>query len=304
MGVTIVDGNNVAYRVWKALGTETLTNGGFDTGVIFGFLKGLSTHLKRRDIHNEMVIVVWDCGKSFKRLEIYPEYKGSRQRDDLFTDFIRQMDEAKKILSFLPVYQLQLKGYEGDDLVAAACRLMRNQKKVIISADKDFAQLIDSNTYLYKLEMRSTNHRMIDPLNFQTIEKKCTIPFNKSLDFKILSGDVSDHIPGVKGVGPVTIDELFKTYGGIDEALQHPEELAEHKRFKKLLDQVDTIERNRKLMDLNQFLTPELLRYTGEVLLQPVTLNEYGLKEALAFFGFDSLLKDFEKFVTPFINRR
>jgi DNA polymerase-1 len=325
MGITIIDGNNLAYRSWTSMDTDTLTNGGDSVSVIFGFLKSLSYTLRMPEIPNETVIIVWDIGKSAHRLSLYPDYKANRTRDVddklSFEDFIRQTDLLKEVLSALPIYQLQLKGYEGDDLIAGVCNLFDKTKKVIVTADKDLAQLINDNTYMYKLGMFKKDHKLIRPDNFSEINSKCKIPYNQILDYKVLNGDKSDNINGVNGIGDKTIEKLFEKYGSLSKALDHADELLSDSKLKKIFEtetyinsitgeeevryvNLEIIERNYKLMDTNSFLTDELLIYVGEVMLKPVMFNDSAFKKFLMQYNFNSYLNRYSSFIEPFILKK
>jgi 5'-3' exonuclease len=321
MGITIIDGNNLAFRSWKSMDTNTLTNGGDNVSVIYGFLKSLNYLLRETFIPNDMVVIVWDIGKSHHRLSLYPEYKANRAvKDEGFQDFIDQTDKLKDVLRALPFYQLQLKGYEGDDLIAAVCKLFDKTDKVIISADKDLAQLVDAHTSMYKLGMLQKDHKLIKLENFEDISSKCKIPFNKILDYKVLSGDPSDNIKGVNGIGDKSIERMFEKFGSLSEALDQPDELMKDNKLKKIMDtlittnesggeevnypNLDIITRNYRLMDITSFITDELLIHVGETMLTTPLFNDQLFKKYLMEHNFQSYLTRYDSFVQPFIKMK
>ncbi len=325
MNYVIVDGTNEAHRAWMS-GTEELVSNGLSTSAIYGFMKTLRSLITNPNIPCDNLIITWDVkGGSKRRKEIYPLYKSQRKKDNDdggdYNDFLRQMNVIKEMISCLPITQLELKDYEGDDLVAAACYFLAEESKTIVSADKDFGQLVDEKTNLYKRGMFAKDHKLITPVNFFQIEGKCTLPYNTILDYKVLNGDTSDFIFGVDGVGDKTIEKLFEKYGTLLEALSHEDELRVDPKLKKIFGPItikkegvkealeavgikthlDLLMLNYELMDLRLGLDNVILEYTGEKLLEKSLFDSARLKQLFATYNFDSFLDKFDNFVNPFI---
>lgn len=326
MNYVIIDGTNEAHRAWMSTTDVEMTSDGLSTNAIFGFIKNLRYLITNPLIPCDRIIITWDVkGGSKRRKELYPLYKSQRKHDDNdgrdFNDFLRQMGILKQMIAYLPITQLELKDYEGDDLVAATCSLLDNDNKTIVSADKDFGQLVNEKTNLYKRGMFSKDHKLITPANFFQIEGKCKLPYNTLLDYKVLNGDSSDFIFGVDGVGDKTIEAMFGKYGTLMGALEHEDGLKSDPRLKRIfgpitikkegikesLDalgiktHIDLIMLNYKLMDLRLGLDYPVMEYVGTELLKPTTYNAPELKRMFAVYNFNSLLEKFDNFVQPLV---
>jgi len=304
----ILDGNNIAYRIWSTEAGNLSTRKGERVGVCYGFIKMLHSFLNSEEFdrypsYKRPVIVVWDIGKSKRRRELYPEYKGNREKDDSFNDFIEQVNLIKEVIPHFPIISLQLKGYEGDDLIAAICYYLQEEQNVIVTADKDLTTLIDDNVSMFKLDMFTAGHTLITKANFSEKLKikykkkgepaETPIPFNKMMDLKVLEGDTSDNINGVAGVGKVSIAQLFETFGGLQEALAVEDYVGDTKLMKtleKIRASEDIIKRNYELIDLKKFLDAEILTYVGEELLKDKVVNVEGIRAFYKEKEFSSLM--------------
>lgn len=313
--ISILDGNNLAFRIWQAMSEELVSPSGERVGIIYGFLKMLQAHYKQSFVEGGQIVVAWDSkGSKAKRLAIYPEYKGKRKKDDLdFANFIGQTTELKKILDLLPICQLELNGYEGDDLIAAACKLLKETPKVIVSADKDLAQLINEHTSLFKLGMYAQDHKLVTPENFsEALAIKYArgkervaepMPYNRIVDYKILKGDSSDNIKGIPGIGDVATVDLLRSFSSIDAIVSYPGEPQD----KALAKAVRAVKSNaaiipilKQLINLNTFLDSEILTYVGTELIKDRYLKADELKATFMAKGFESFLKNFIDFIFMF----
>ena len=307
--IIIIDFSNIAIRVYKsfeASGELLMCNGEY-TFVTYGFLKYIQSTLALKECKNATrIIFALDIGKSKQRLELYPEYKGNRiydKDDPVAKSVFKQMDVLKGILKHLPVHQLGIHGFEADDVIAACCQLFPNDKKIIVSADKDLAQLIDDNTTLYKLGMFKDDHKFITPKNFHELDKE-NIPYNQVVDFKIVKGDASDNIKGVKGLGEVARRVIFHELGGLSSALaMNPDNVDKNniaKIIRTLQDNKSVLELNRKLVDMSYVVNDEFLLEVGEQLSQEMCLNEIAVQTAFAKYELNSLLRNFDEFMSYF----
>jgi 5'-3' exonuclease len=196
--VLIVDGNNMAYR---ALHTLSLSHRGKDTSITFGVLKMLEGLMKAHGPRS--IIVCWDGGKSYRK-RLYPEYKEHRTKDERdWDDVYRQMDElADYALPMLGILSVKAVGIEADDLIAQAARMCAD-RPYIVSTDDDFLQCVDNRVSV----INPVKGTIITADNF---EKETKVPLGFYLIYKILVGDSSDNIPGVRGIGPKTASTFVK----------------------------------------------------------------------------------------------
>lgn len=234
---------------------------GYQMGGSVGFLKTLGRLCN--EIKPSQIIIAWEGGGSTKRRAIYSEYKMNRKPEKLnrfYDDDIPDTNENRQyqikvllqLLKHAPVYQLYASGSEGDDVIAYLCRgRYKGVNKVIASSDKDMYQLLDDETTrIYNL------HKKIYVLADDVYEEFKVLASNFAIA-KSLCGDVSDNIPGIKGLGfksltrrlpfiglehHVTLDAVF------DYCEAHRKESIHYRR---ILESKDDIKRNWRLVYLD-----------------------------------------------------
>lgn len=202
--VLIVDGNNMAHR---CVHTFQLTNNGQDVSVLYGFLKVLSSTMKRFD-HVTSVIVCWDAGVPKYRRDLIPEYKKrDRDEDGTWAEFNEQMSQLYAILPMFGVHSLRMPGVEADDLMFHATRLIGGDMlKIIVSSDRDLLQAVSYDTEVFL----PSKEILVGLENFQEITG---IRLDDYLVYRSLVGDDSDKIKGCVGIGEKYAKDLIDTYG-------------------------------------------------------------------------------------------
>lgn len=259
----IIDGNNDFVRHYIV--NPSLSTNGQPIGGIVGFLQGLQK--LDRTIKPDSIVVVWDgAGGSKKRKSLVKTYKEGRKPIRLNRN-IRNLDaneEAQnlmwqqvRILEYLnrtPVIQLMKEEVEADDIIAYVSKLQRfsDWQKVIVSSDKDFIQMCDDTTVLYRPIQGEV-------LNKKTIIEKFSIsPTNFALA-RAMVGDKSDNLPGVNGVGLATVAKRLPFLGKeksflITDVIKHCEEKMEEetkvKFYPSILESKELIKLNYKMMQL------------------------------------------------------
>ncbi len=205
--VLLVDARNLFTRHYVV--NPDMTSNGQQVGGVIGFMKTL-----RRLVHDlspAVVVIAWEGGGSTKRRAIFADYKANRKPErlnrfyeddipDTADNRVWQMATLAKMLKCFPVCQVYVSDCEGDDVIA---HLHRNQykdrKKIILSNDKDFYQLLDEKTSIYSPQSKRL-HTMED------VKKEFFgIQAHNFALAKALCGDKSDNIPGVKGLGFKTL---------------------------------------------------------------------------------------------------
>jgi DNA polymerase-1 len=319
--VLIIDGNNVAFRVWSTIEEPLTANftasnikepdlgvkGGDDITVVYELLRSLTAYLNNPLLRSKEVVIVWDYGKSSYRKELYPEYKANREYDGSMQTYFTQLEILYKILSCFPVRQLRKKNVEGDDLIALTCKLLSDKKKIIVTADKDLSQLVDENTYMYKLAMKKDNHSMITLDNFNTIDSKTTIPSPKHMiDYKAIMGDPSDNIAKIQGIGPVAMNALF-SFGNLNDALEAylDNKIQDSKLIKTvetIIANIDLLNLNYQLVDLERAITIENAEYVWGVLNSAIKFDHALIRVIFMQLGFVSLLSNFMGFSQVYLD--
>jgi len=235
----LLDCNYLCHRArWS---TGYLSYEGDATGVIYGFLKSLSSF---QDIFNTSNFVFcWDSNTS-KRKEIYPEYKANREKKE-YTDeeqkfnraFRRQMKKLRT--TYLPMIGFRnvfiQRGYEADDIIASLCLYTLDNddlEGVVISSDEDLYQCIEGNISFY-------NPRTSKTLTLQSFKKQYGIePIRWGL-VKSFAGCTTDNVKGVQGVGEKTAIRYMKkelgTYTKAHQAITSPEGINIFNRNKDLV---------------------------------------------------------------------
>ena len=214
-------------------------------------------------------------GRPKHRTQTYDGYKSNRPSQP--DSFWRQQSEILQIMQSLPVIQIRHPDYECDDVIAnlAKYHTQSGNDVVIVSGDSDFIQVFDS-----------MDHNRIDiyhPIKKIFVEK----PSHIYLDWKALRGDVSDNIPGIKGVGDKTATKIINDPNLMKETLSDP-----------LKRQI--FERNRSLIAFHWFkdLTDDLQNEGVEILYPtPSMKNVMGIFKTM---GFETMLT--EKYWPKFEN--
>lgn len=262
--ILICDGQNNFIRHYIA--NPALSLNGEHAGGIVGFIGQLASVI--RQISPSKVIVVWESGGNPRRRSIYPEYKEGRkppkmnryykgeeeELPDSEENKIWQIEHIVKILNYLPIVQLYIPDSEADDVIGYLCRYKyKDSEKIIMSSDKDFYQLLDDKTVVWKPSTKGFVKSK------DVLEEFSISPRNFCLA-KAICGDDSDNIPGVNGVGFKILANRFKQLSEdrditIDEIVTQSEFLSKEKKplkiYTSIVESGDIIKRNWKLMYLD-----------------------------------------------------
>lgn len=231
----LIDGNSLGFRnlYSKDQLFVTTKSGKVYTGTVFGFIKELlqiNSTIKPNEI-----LVFWDGGKDRKKA-IYPEYKANRKlqlpgdmtKEDLWKSF----KVCRIMLKHMGLKQYRVKGEEADDLLASACALFPESEKIVVSSDHDMFQLVGYKVKLLKLTFKGREV-------WNEIKFKDKFGFSTKYYPQYLSivGDQTDHIPGIKGIGEKTADQIFAQFNKptLRNIYKHINQLDCKDRIKKLL---------------------------------------------------------------------
>jgi DNA polymerase-1 len=235
----LIDAYGLIYRSYFAFMTHPLRNStGKNVSALFGFARTLisllndGAPLAKADNNLDgskeiprLLAAVFDSRTATFRHKMYSEYKATRQKapDDLHA----QVPLVEEFLSALNIPGLRADGYEADDIIAALAKKCQAEKRqcYIISSDKDLLQLVGEGTYALrpaktaKGEIPSGQNsgpvwELMGPVQ---VKAEWGIGPEKILDLLSLTGDSSDNVPGVKGIGEKTAVELMTRYGSLDE---------------------------------------------------------------------------------------
>ena len=246
--VLIIDGLNTFIRVFSVI--PTTNDDGIHVGGIVGFLKSIGYTINM--IRPTRTIVVFDGkGGSSRRRKIYPEYKAKRKTkyrvnrsydfaspEDEKQNMIMQLQRIVEYLETLPITVLSYDNIEADDTIGYLCRQVLTESQItVMSTDKDFLQLANGRIKIWS----PTKKKMYDE---SAVLDEYGISSHNLIWYRVLDGDKSDNIKGVKGLGLKTIQKKLPFLSenrivNIDEVIN------------KLPESKDVIELNYKLMQLS-----------------------------------------------------
>ena len=278
--VLIVDGLNLYLRAFAVNGA--LNDNGVPVGGLTGFLRSLAYAI--REVNPTRVIVVYDGqGGSQRRRKILPNYKANRKpgkritRWDAFKNASEEKDAMKiqfsrliEYLDFLPINVISIDKIEADDTIAYIAHTLLDEDVTILSADQDFLQLVDERITVWS----PTKKKFYTP---RMVEADYGVPAHNFLMYKVLMGDKSDNIEGVKGLGPkklpkIVPDLLTQTTLDLDFILEHAGK-GEEPMHKKISESETQLRLNEELMDLkNPPISGELKLQIARLIEAPINL--------------------------------
>ncbi|HEY0967583.1 MAG TPA: 5'-3' exonuclease H3TH domain-containing protein [Opitutaceae bacterium] len=244
----LVDGFNLAYRCFFAVPELTRADG-FPTNALHGWVKSL---WKLADQEKpDVTLVFFDLGGAQDRLALHPEYKA--QREEMPEALEKQIPYVKSLTRALGYAGIEQDGVESDDLLAseAVARAKLGDDVLIVSADKDFAQIVSDKIKIL-LPPPSANPklgwRLLDAAG---VAEKFGVPPAQIADYLALVGDTSDNIPGIDGVGPKTASKWLQQFGSLEGVIAHATELKPDRFQEAVRVNADRLRLNLKLTTLN-----------------------------------------------------
>ena len=241
----VIDGHSMAYRAFFALPADNFqTATGQHTNAVYGFLNMLLAMIREQQPTH--IAVAWDMDTPTFRSEQYPEYKAGRDKTP--DEFYGQIDLIKQIMDALNIPNIELDGYEADDIVATMATNAEDAgwKARVVSGDRDTFQLINDNiTVLYP--MRGVSE--LPPFDAATIEERYGVSPAQYPDLAALVGETADNLPGVPGVGPGFAARWIKKYGGLQGVLDNIDNIG-GKKGEALRENLEAVQRNRELNKL------------------------------------------------------
>jgi len=206
----LIDGSAYIYRAYHAI--KPLTNSlGLPTHAVFGFTSILRRLIKERQ--PQYLAVAFDTKGPVFRHQLYGAYKANRP--PMPEDLIPQIPYIRQMVAAYRIMRLEQDDQEADDLIASATRKMVAQgyRVVIVSGDKDLLQLVSPEVSLWD----PMNDRVMDEV---AVKEKYGVTPSQLLDYFALTGDTSDNIPGVPGIGPKSAQKLISQYGTLEQLYQ------------------------------------------------------------------------------------
>ena len=230
MRVYLIDGFSLLYRAFYALPQSIATSSGLPTNALYGFT---SMVLKLLDTEEEIGIgVVWDSGLPAFRMEIFPEYKA--QRSAMPEELKVQLDHLDEILAAMNIPAVRAEGFEADDALATMSRQVPDDVELfIVTGDQDAMQLVDG-----RVKVLRTTRGVSETKTYgrdEVVEEYGVTP-EQIPDYKALTGDSSDNIPGVRGIGPKGAAKLLQQFSTVAGVYENLDEISAKGTRKKLED--------------------------------------------------------------------
>ena len=218
----LLDAMALIYRAHFAFSkTPRINSKGFNTSASLGFTNSMLEIIqKQKPTH---MAVAFDTFAPTFRHERFEEYKAQRQA--VPEDVKSNIPWVKKIVQGFNIPVLELDGFEADDIIGTFSRKASQAgfEVYMMTPDKDFAQLVSENVFLYK---PSYMGNAVDIMGVPEVLKKWDIEHvDQVRDILGLQGDASDNIPGIPGVGAKTAVKYVKLYGSVENLVEHVEEL-------------------------------------------------------------------------------
>ena len=268
--ILIIDGLNTFLRSFTMI--NHINPDGHHIGGLTGFLKSIGYAIRMAD-PTKVVIVFDGVGGSNARRNLFPEYKANRNANRMTNYSIfqskaeeqesinNQMERLIQYLKCLPVTIVGIDGLEADDIIGyLATKFEKHdetQRVTIMSADKDFLQLVTDKVHCYS----PVKKKIYTP---KDVLEEFSVSSYNFLNYKVLMGDASDNIPGITGLGPKKLIKLFPELSSnakvtVESIIEKSAELIdENKLYLSVVERRHQLSINHQLMSLDgSFLSPD-----------------------------------------------
>ena len=300
--VLLIDGLNTFYRSYAV--DPSISSKGEHIGGYKGFIKQLQKFC--REMKPDEICVVWDGeGGSKKRKEMKVDYKAGRKSvnpknynrhvdtevsdEEIKENKTWQLLRLLELLNEMPVRQFLVDHVEADDIIASlAVKYYDGWHKVIVSNDKDFLQLADDETLVYRPCTKKYVNRD------DVIKEHKIHPTNMALARAIM-GDASDNLPGIAGIGPKTLTKAFPALSGsqtitlndLVKEIGKLDEKEKNKAHNSLLEGVEVVKMNYKMMQLyNSKMGIDTVRKVEASLADQPNYSKFAIEKIMIEDGF------------------
>ena len=229
--IILIDAPNLAFRMFFAMErTNMRTLGGIPTWATYGFFKAIFDLLDK--VKPKAIAAAYDCKEPTFRHKEYEEYKANRPEEmpeelSVQWPYIREGLESFEI----PIYELP--GYEADDVIGTLAKKAAQEglNVLILTGDRDAFQLIND-----KIKVLVPSKGEIKEYSRQEVFDYWGIWPEQVIDFKGLSGDASDNIPGIKGIGEKTAEKLLTEFKTLDNVFKNVKKIPQKGLQEKIIN--------------------------------------------------------------------
>lgn len=280
--LVLIDGNAIIHRSYHALPPLT-TKSGELVNAVYGFTSTIFSVIAK--FQPDYIIATFDLAGPTFRHEEYKEYKATRVKapDELYA----QIDRVKEVVRAMNIPILEKQGFEADDVIGTVIKHVEKNngqiENIIVTGDLDTLQLVNGKTKVYTMRRGLSDAVLYDT---EKVKERYNLAPDQMIDYKGLRGDVSDNIPGVKGIGEKTAIELLSKYGTLENVYAN---LAEIKGAVK-----EKLERDRNIAIHSKKLATIRVNVPIEISLEKAKTHEFDRGKLIELFkelNFYSLVK-------------
>ncbi len=309
----LVDGDNL-FKIGFH-GVREMYDNGDHLGGLYHFINILRRFLEEHNL--DKVVVFWDGNSNSSiRKSIYPQYKANRRQDMneyKYESYLQQKSRVKQYLEEIFVRQVEIINNEADDLIAHYCKVAKDEDIIIFSADKDLTQLISERVTIYS-PISKQYFKNGDMITINKVE----IPHYNVLLTKVFTGDKSDNIDGIEGLGEKTLLKFFPVLQEMPCTMDKLLDIArnnEQKKKPKALENILTgktkngilgeefYNTNMKIVDLgNPLITDEGKELVEQIYTDTIDPTDRGYKNLMRLMMEDGLFKYLPKNDEAWVN--
>ena len=218
----LLDAYALIFRGYYAfIKNPRINSKGMDTSAIMGFTNSLLDVIKRE--RPDHLAVCFDKGGSSSRTELYTEYKANR--DETPEAIKIAVPYIQQILHAMHIPVVEKAGFEADDIIGTLAKQAEKEgyKVFMVTPDKDFAQLVSENIFMYRPARMGNG---IEIWGIPEVQNKFEVERPEQvIDYLGMMGDAVDNIPGLPGVGDKTAKKFLKEYGSLEKLLDNASEI-------------------------------------------------------------------------------
>jgi DNA polymerase I len=294
--VYLIDGSGYIFRAYFAI-RSLHTKSGIPTNAVYGFTNMLLKLMKEH--HPCFLAIAFDQKEPTFRHKLYPEYKANRPLPP--KDLIPQFSLIHQVVEAFNIKLLSMPGFEADDLIATIAKRARKEghEVIIVTGDKDFMQLVDEDVFLLD-ELRAAKNGIEQFIDIKSVKEQLGVFPHEVIDLLALSGDASDNIPGVAGIGKKTAAELINEFGPLEKILKMTPLIKQKSRQKKLIDGYKLALLSKQLVTIDDNVPIEFsmadLKYSG--------IDQKKTKDLFSKLDFNRLLEDKKLFTEEIVKKK
>lgn len=245
----LLDAMALAYRSHFVFINRPLINSkGKNTSAAYGFTNTLMKLIEDHGMaHMAVVFDAIGAEEGTFRDELYEEYKANRS--PVPEDLIENLPYIKQIVEAMDIPVIEIPGVEADDVIGTIAKRASEEgiDVVIVSADKDFQQLLNERISMFRPSHRGEE---FDPITHESFRAKYDLEPRQFIDVLALMGDTSDNVPGVPGIGEKTAMKLLKEFGSVESLIEHAGEVQGKRAREGLTQHRDAALLSKKLVTI------------------------------------------------------